>query len=86
MTLTSDDSGLAFDADGANPGDQNSMTFTTANWNTAQTVTVRAVADDDAATEMATLLHTAAGGGYDDVSAGYPVRLADADAAARRRA
>ena len=82
VALTSDDAGLAFDADGVNPGDQSSMTFTTANWNTAQTVTVRAEADGDAATETATLLHAASGGGYDDVSAGYPVRLADADAAA----
>ena len=56
------------------------MTFTTTNWNTAQTVTVRPLEDGDDVTETATLLHTAWGGGYDGVSAGYAVRLLDADA------
>ena len=36
------------------------LTFTTSNWNTAQTVTVTAVDDDDAAPGTATITHTAA--------------------------
>ena len=80
VALSSNDAGLEFDADAA-PGDQASLTFDAANWNAAQTVTARAAADADAATEEATLLHSAAGGGYDGVLAGYAVRLSDADAA-----
>ena len=46
-----------------------SLTFTTTNYNTAQTVTVSAAEDDDAATDPAvTLTHSASGGGYDSVS------------------
>ena len=44
------------------------LTFTTGNWNTAQTVTVSAAADDDAAAGTATIAHTASGGGYDSVT------------------
>ena len=36
------------------------LTFTTADWNTAQTVTVSAAEDDDAAAGTATITHTAA--------------------------
>ena len=42
------------------------LTFTTANWATAQRVTVSAASDDDTANDTATLTHTAAGGGYAD--------------------
>ena len=38
--------------------------FTTANWNTAQTVTVMAAQDADAVNDEVTLTHTATGGGY----------------------
>ena len=41
------------------------LTFTTGNWDTAQTVTVTAAEDDDGVTDaVATLTHTASGGGY----------------------
>ena len=40
------------------------MTFTTTNWNTAQTVTVSAADDNDLADGTATFLHTAGGGDY----------------------
>ena len=50
----------------------NVLTFTTANWDTAQTVTVNAAADIDAlADDPVTLTHTASGGDYgslDDVT------------------
>ena len=42
-----------------------SLTFTADDWDTAQTVTVEAGEDDDAAGDTETLLHTATGGGYD---------------------
>ena len=44
-----------------------SLTFTTTNWETPQTVTVKAAADDNHANETYTVSHTAEGGGYDDV-------------------
>ena len=48
--------------------DSEVLTFTADNWNQAQTMTVRAVEDNDAITnDPVTLTHTASGGGYDDV-------------------
>ena len=48
----------------------NALTFTTDNWNTAQTVTVTAVEDDDAVADgEVTLTHTASGGDYGSVAA-----------------
>ena len=46
------------------------LTFTTADWNTAQTVTVSAAEDDDAAAGTATIAHTAssADSGYDGIA------------------
>ena len=44
------------------------LTFTTGNWNTAQTVTVSAADDADTDDGTATIAHTASGGGYDSVS------------------
>ena len=45
------------------------LTFTTANWPTAQRVTVSAASDGDTANDTATLTHTASGGGYADAPA-----------------
>ena len=55
------------------------LTFTTSNWNTAQTVTVSAAEDDDAANDMATLAHAASGGGYGSVTADLAVTVTDND-------
>ena len=44
------------------------LTFTTANWNTAQSVTVKAAADANKQDETVTLTHRASGGGYGSVS------------------
>ena len=41
------------------------LTFTTSNWNEAQTVTVMAAADGDDSADTATVSHSASGGGYD---------------------
>ncbi len=46
----------------------NTLEFTTGNWNTAQTVTVTAAQDADAVDDEVTLTHTASGGGFDDVT------------------
>jgi hypothetical protein len=61
--------------------DKTSLTFTTANWNTAQTVTVTAAEDDDAADDTATLTHTASGGDYGSVTADLPVTVTDDETA-----
>ena len=57
-------SGMAGTALTADPA---SVTFTSGDWSSAQTVTVSAAADANAVDETLVLSHTAAGGGYDDV-------------------
>ncbi len=59
-----------------------SLTFTTENWNTAQTVTASAAEDADAVDDTATLTHTASGGGYGSVSKDLRVTVEDNDTAA----
>ena len=63
--------------------DKSSLTFSTSNWGTAQTVTVSAAEDDDATTDEAvTLTHTPSGGGYGSVSiAGVTVSVTENDTA-----
>ena len=46
-----------------------SLTFTSSNWDQAQTVTVTAAEDSDSTDDDITLVHTATGGGYTGVSA-----------------
>ena len=57
----------------------NQLTFTTTNWGTAQTVTVKAGEDDDAANESETLAHTASGGDYVNITKDLPVSITDDD-------
>ena len=61
--------------------DDTSLTFTTSNWNSAQTVTVKAAEDADAADDTVTLTHTAAGAEYDDLTASLVVTVGDDDTA-----
>ena len=61
--------------------DSTSLTFTTSTWNTAQTVTVSAAEDIDAANDAATLLHTASGGNYGSVTGSLGVTVTDDDTA-----
>ena len=61
--------------------DTNTLTFTAANWNTAQNVTVKASHDDDAADDKATLTHTAGGGDYGGVDKDLPVTVDDDETA-----
>ncbi|MBF2753892.1 MAG: BACON domain-containing protein, partial [Gammaproteobacteria bacterium AqS3] len=58
-----------------------SLTFTTANWNTAQTVTVSAAGDDDATDDTATISLDASGSGYGSVTGALQVKVKDDDAA-----
>ena len=61
----------------ANPA---SLRFSTSNWATAQTVTVTASQDDDAANDMATLTHNPSGADYNSVSnASLTVTVTDND-------
>ena len=46
-----------------------SLTFSASTWSTAQTVTVSAKQDDDAADDTATVTHTVSGADYGSVSA-----------------
>ena len=61
--------------------DKTTLTFTTDNWNTAQTVTVKAGQDNDGSADTATLTHTASGGDYVNVTKDLPVSITDDDAA-----
>ena len=59
--------------------DKTMLTFTVDNWDDAQTVTVKAGHDNDAANDTATLTHTASGGDYASVSNTLPVTVTDDD-------
>ncbi len=61
--------------------DATSLTFTTANWSTAQTVTVSAAEDADAVDDTATLTHTASGGDYGSVTGIVTVTVDDDETA-----
>ena len=56
-----------------------SLTFTTGDWSTAQTVTVFGVEDNDAADETAVVDLEAAGGGYDSVAGALSAIVDDDD-------
>ena len=61
VTVASGDtSAVAVDTDSSTAGDQDTLTFTTSNWNAAQTVTLRALNDGNAAAETVTISHAAA--------------------------
>ena len=62
--------------------DTASLEFTTATWDTAQTVTVTAGEDDDTTNDTATLAHEASGGGYDNVGRELAVTVTDNDTVA----
>ena len=58
----------------------NQLTFTTTNWNTAQTITVTPVKDDNAVGETVTLTHTLSGGDYAGIAAdSVTINLTDSD-------
>ena len=53
------------------------LTFTTSNWDTEQTVTVKASHDDDAVNDKVTLTHTGAGGAYEGLAESVDVTVDD---------
>ena len=55
----------------------NELTFTTTNWDMAQTVTVKADDDSNSEEESERLTHTASGGDYANVSEELPVTVTD---------
>ena len=59
--------------------DKTSLTFTTLNWNVAQTVRVSAGEDEDVVDDRKRLDHTASGGGYDMVDNSFLVQVYDND-------
>ena len=62
--------------------DKTTLTFTVDNWNTAQTVTVKAGQDNDGANDTGTLTHRASGGDYASITKDLPVTVTDDDTAA----
>ncbi len=59
--------------------DKENLTFTTSNWDDAQTVTVTAEHDGDDVDDAVTLVHTASGGDYDAVTGDLAVAVLDDD-------
>ncbi|WP_424833210.1 choice-of-anchor R domain-containing protein [Ruegeria sp.] len=73
---------VTVDTDTITIGNQTTLSFTTANWNAPQTVTVAAAQDVDAAVDSADILHSASGGGYASVTGTVSVTVTDDDEAA----
>ena len=57
LTVSGSSEVTVADTDGETAGVQNTLTFTSANWDTPQTVTVEAAQDDDAVNDAATIAH-----------------------------
>ena len=79
-------SDVTLDTDTGTSGNQTTLTFTTANWSTAQTVTVAAAQDADAVDDAASIAHAVdaarSANEYDNVSiAGVAVTVTDDDTA-----
>ncbi len=73
-------SDLKVDTDTSTNGFQDSLTFTSTDWNTARTVTVTAEGDSDWDDDPTiTLMHEASGGGYDSARASVTVDVRDDD-------
>ena len=84
VAISGGDGAVAVDADSVAPGDQSTLLFHAMNWDTARTVTVRALEDDDGADGSATLTHDPSGadyGGVADVDVSFTVTDDDAKGA-----
>ncbi|WP_025772494.1 beta strand repeat-containing protein [Thioalkalivibrio sp. HK1] len=68
VTLTSSDDGVTVDTDSTTTGNQDTLTFTNANWDTNRTVTVAAIADHNTIDEDVTIDIEASGGAYDNAA------------------
>ena len=85
ITVTSDNTDVTADTDAATSGNQTTLTFTSSNWGTAQTVTVAAAQDADAVNDAASITHAVvaarSANEFDAVSiAGVAVTVTDDDA------
>ena len=79
VTVSSTSGEVTVDTDTGTSGNQNTLSFTTSDWNSGKMVTVSAGEDDDAANDSATLTHTAAGGDYGSVTGDVMVTVTDND-------
>ena len=79
VTVSGASGEVMVDTDTGTNGDQNTLSFTTSDWNSEKTVTVSAGEDDDAANDSATLTHSASGGGYGSVTGDVMVTVTDND-------
>ncbi len=66
ITLSGVTTALRADTDADMVGDQNTLTFSSDNWNEAQIVTLTAGTDSNALSNRVILTHMASGGNYDD--------------------
>ncbi len=83
ISITSNNGDVKVDTFKDTDGDQNTLTFTTSNWNVAKTVTVRAAEDDDdIAEDTAELTLSASGGGYDSITKNIRINVNDNDTGA----
>ena len=80
ITISSGSGVVTVDTDPVSNGNQNTLTFTTANWSTAQTVQVGGRKDNDTVDDTVTLSHTGSGGGYGSVTADLKVTVTDTTA------
>ena len=75
-------SGTDLSLSGTSLSSNDTLTFTTANWNTAQTVTVSAAGDDDAVADAAVALtHTATSGSHSSAPVAVTVTITETDTA-----
>ena len=79
VTVTSTDAAAVTVDTAAATGLQSALSFTTTNWDTAQTVTLAAVQDADPNSEEIAIDHAAQGGGYDGATARLMATVADDD-------
>ena len=79
VTVTSADTAAVTVDTAPATGLQSTLSFMTTNWDTAQTVTLAAVQDDDPTSEEIAIDHAAQGGGYNGVAARLTATVADDD-------
>ncbi len=81
VAIASDNTAVTIDDGDGTFGSDETLNFSTTNWFTAQTITVKAADDANLIDDTATLTHTAtgAGSGFAGVSAALPVAISDDD-------
>ena len=79
VTVSGANGEVTVDTDTGTDGDQNTLTFTTSDWNSGKMVTVSAGEDDDASNDSATLTHSASGGGYGSITGDVMITVTDND-------